>query len=156
MSIYIGLEGVVRTPYGNTDSFQITTGILQGDVLAPYLFILVIDRILHRALDGKPLGVLLRSQRTKSRGLQEVRLQDINYSDDIAPLVSTKGEISRMIDLTAQESQRENFQIAIGKTKTAWMRFGRVPGGQKELSTAYLDKISYVDKYRSLGQLQES
>ena len=156
MSIYRGLHGVVRTPYGNTTSFQITTGILQGDVLAPYLFILVVDRILHRALDGRPFGVLLRSQGTKSRGLQEVRLQDINYADDIALLASTKGEISRMIDLTAQESQRANLQIAIGKTKTAWMGFGRVPGGQKELRTAYLGKIPYVDKYRYLGQLQET
>ena len=29
-----------------TDSFQVTTGVLQGDVLAPFLFIILIDYLI--------------------------------------------------------------------------------------------------------------
>ena len=67
MSLYTDLQGIVRTPYGNTQPFPITTGILQGDFLAPYLFVLVIDRVLHRAVVKKPQGILLKSAGTKSR-----------------------------------------------------------------------------------------
>ena len=119
MSLYSGLRGIVRTPFGDTASFSIHTGILQGDVLAPYLFVLVVDRILHRALDNKPFGVLLKSKGTKSRGLQETRLTDINYADDIALLATTKGDLSRMIEATSDESKQANLRIAVGPTKTA-------------------------------------
>ena len=156
MSLYSNLKGIVRTPYGNTDSFPIETGILQGDVLAPYLFVLVIDRILNKALDNKPLGILLRSSGTKSRGIQEFRLKDIDYADDIALLASTKHEISQMIEATANEAKPANLRIAVGKTKTAWMAFGKVPGGTRELRAGSLGKIPLVDSYRHLGHLQDA
>ena len=146
MSLYTDLQGIVRTPYGNTQTFPITTGILQGDVLAPYLFVLVIDRILHRALDKKPQGILLKSTGTKSRGIQEVRLTDIDYADDIALLSST----------TAQEARPANLSLALGRTKTAWMAFGKVPGGSRELRSESLGKIPLVDSYRHLGHMQDA
>ena len=33
----------VRSPDGDTDYFDIVEGVLQGDTLAPYLFIICID-----------------------------------------------------------------------------------------------------------------
>ena len=33
----------VKTPEGETDAFKIDTGVLQGDHLAPFLFIIVLD-----------------------------------------------------------------------------------------------------------------
>ena len=133
MSLYSNLRGIAQTPYGNTDSFPIETGILQGDVLAPNLFVLVIERILHKAIDNKPPGILLRSSGTKSKGIQEFRLKDIYYADDIALLAETKHEISEMIEATANEAQYANLRVAVGKHKTAWMAFGKVPGGTREL-----------------------
>ena len=155
MSVYSNLRGIVKTPYGNTESFPIETGILQGDVLAPYLFVLVIDRILHKALDNKPLGILLRSSGTKSRGIQEFRVKDIDYADDIALLAETKHEISEMIEATANEAKSANLRVAVGKNKTAWMAFGKVPGGTRELRAGSLGKIPLVDSYRHLGHLQD-
>ena len=128
----------MRTPYGNTQPFPITTRILQGDVLAPYLFVIVIDRILHRALHKKPQGILLKSTGTKSRGIQEVRLTDINYADDIALLSSTKGELSKMIEATVKEARPANLSPALGRTETAWMAFGKVPGGSREAARTFI------------------
>ena len=68
MSMYEGLKSYVRTPHGDTESFSIENGTLQGDVLAPYLFIMVLDRIMAEAIDAKGLGIIAYSAGTKSRG----------------------------------------------------------------------------------------
>ena len=38
----------VVTPDGETEMFEIKVGVLQGDTLAPYLFIIVLDYALRR------------------------------------------------------------------------------------------------------------
>ena len=50
-TIYDNPEKFVLSPDGATDSFFTITGILQGDTLAPYLFILVVDYIFRISLD---------------------------------------------------------------------------------------------------------
>ena len=42
-SLYHETQAFVRTSDGNTDVSDITTGVLQGDTAAPYLFIIVLD-----------------------------------------------------------------------------------------------------------------
>ena len=41
--LYINTRGKVITPDGETDLFEILAGVLQGDTLAPYLFIIAVD-----------------------------------------------------------------------------------------------------------------
>ena len=36
---------------GDTDYFDIVAGVLQGDTLAPYLFIICVDYVLRRSID---------------------------------------------------------------------------------------------------------
>ena len=51
----------VSFPDGVTDDFPIQAGILQGDTLAPFLFIVVLDYVLRKVLQGneKRLGFTL-------------------------------------------------------------------------------------------------
>ena len=49
--MYENPETFVLSPDGATDFFLPTTGILQGDKLAPYLFIIVTEYILCISLD---------------------------------------------------------------------------------------------------------
>ena len=46
-SMYDNPETYVLSPNGATDSFFTTAGILQDDTLAPYLFIVVVEYVLH-------------------------------------------------------------------------------------------------------------
>ena len=57
----------VRTPDGETEPFQILAGVLQGDTLAPFLFIIALDYALRIAIDGKEkeLGFTLVKQATR-------------------------------------------------------------------------------------------
>ena len=43
MILYTNTPAMVRSPDGDTPFFDITTGVLQADTLAPYLFIICLD-----------------------------------------------------------------------------------------------------------------
>ena len=43
MILYRNTKVKVRSPVGNTDYFDIAAGVLQGDTLAPYLFIICLN-----------------------------------------------------------------------------------------------------------------
>ena len=48
--VYIGTLAKVFTSDGLTVVFGILAGVLQGDTLAPYLFIIVVDYVMQTAL----------------------------------------------------------------------------------------------------------
>ena len=51
-AIYSETWAKVCTADGETETFQILAGVLQGDTLAPFLFIVALDCALHRAIYG--------------------------------------------------------------------------------------------------------
>ena len=63
---------------------------MQGVTLAPYLFIIVIDYIMTRALEGKDLVVTPHHR--KSRCHPEVKIKDSDFADDLALLTNTLEE----------------------------------------------------------------
>jgi len=53
MSLYRGAQATVSTQFGMShENIDLSVGVLQGDTLAPYLFIIVIDYIIRTALAG--------------------------------------------------------------------------------------------------------
>ena len=56
-TLYKGTKAKVLTPDGETKSFNITTGVLQGDTLAPFLFIILLDYAMRMAVKGKQLDL---------------------------------------------------------------------------------------------------
>ena len=44
--LYRNTKGKLRSPDGDTEYFDIIAGVLQGDTLAPYLFIICLDYVL--------------------------------------------------------------------------------------------------------------
>ena len=52
MMLYKNTKGMVCLSNGDTDFFvTIVTGVLQGDILAPYLFIISLDLVLQTLID---------------------------------------------------------------------------------------------------------
>ena len=51
MTLYRNTKVKVRSPDGDTDYFDIVAGALQGDTLAPYLFIICLDNMLRTSFD---------------------------------------------------------------------------------------------------------
>ena len=79
--MYVNTSAVVLTPEGETTNFNINTGVLQGDPLAPYLFIIVLDYALRTAIDDREGLTLTRRRSTRHPASH---LSDLDYADDIA------------------------------------------------------------------------
>ena len=68
---------------GETPSFPIVAGILHGDTLAPFLFIIVVDYVLRISIDSiSEKGYMLHPRRT--RRYPVVYLTDNGFTGDIA------------------------------------------------------------------------
>ena len=86
--LYRNTKAKFRSPDGDTDYFDIVTGVLQGDTLAPYLFILYrLDYVLGTSFDKmKENGLKITKERSKRYPAQTIT--DANYADYIALLVN--------------------------------------------------------------------
>ena len=51
MILYRNTKVKVRSPDGDTEYFDIVAGVLQGDTLAPYLFLICLDYVLRTSID---------------------------------------------------------------------------------------------------------
>ena len=66
MILYRNTKVKVRSPDGDTDYFDIIAGILQGDTLALYLFIICLDYVLRTFIDKiKENGFKLTKKRSR-------------------------------------------------------------------------------------------
>ena len=63
---YNNTKSIVRTDDGDNDFINIPGEVLQGDTLAPFLFIICLDYVLKKALDrNNDIGLTLIEKRSK-------------------------------------------------------------------------------------------
>jgi len=112
-NMYSSTCAKVISPDGETQMFEIKAGVLQRDTLAPYLFIIVLDYAMRKAIVGKEeeLGFTLEERR--SRRVHPITITDLNFADDLV-LLSNEIDQAQEI-LTRVES--ELGKINAGKTK---------------------------------------
>ena len=83
MMLYKNIKEKVCSPDGDTDYFNIVAGVLQGDTLAPYLFIICLDYMLRMSIDlMKDNGFKLTKERSRRYPAQTIA--DVDYANDIA------------------------------------------------------------------------
>ena len=77
MMLYKNTIVKVCSPDGDPDYFDIVTGVLQGDSLAPYLFIICLDYVLRTSIDiMKYNGFKLAKERSRRYPAQTIT--DVN------------------------------------------------------------------------------
>ena len=87
---------MVRSPERYKQYFKITTGVLQGDTLAPFLFIICMDHILKNSLDeNEKLGLTLTERKTRRYHAENIA--DIDYADDIALDSNSQTDANKML-----------------------------------------------------------
>ena len=81
--MYDNPQTFADTVDGPTDTFSITAFILQGDTLALYLFVIVVDYIFSQSVENESRkGQLLTPRRSTRRPSKFVT--DLDYGDNIA------------------------------------------------------------------------
>ena len=77
MSLYKGALGRVRTCDGISEIFMLCRGVLQGDTLAPFLFDIVADYIIRKAIEKCPLAGFSFPTTTSNYRLRSVSRTDL-------------------------------------------------------------------------------
>ena len=81
MILYRNTKVKVRSPNGDTEYFNIVAGVLQGDMLAPYLFIICLDYMLRTSID-KIRGNGFKLTKRRSKRYPAKTITDADYADD--------------------------------------------------------------------------
>ena len=120
MSLYYGAKATVRFNNDLSEYFDLGVGVLQGDTLAPFLFILVIDWIMRNAIPDDTIGLKLK--RPPSRRKLGIYITDLDYCDDIALLSNTWKGAQKL--LLSVEFWANKVGLKINVAKTEFMLIG--------------------------------
>lgn len=156
-SVMVGHVIRVRTDGLLSADIPVGVGVLQGDTLAPYLFILVMDSIL-RALDDDD-GVFvtnkgLPTKRQKAMGKTSGGIPALGFADDVL-LVSHQSEgLQRLLTTFESQANRTGLKLNMGKGKTERfvIKKGKLVIGDKDVITTLSGaEVPAVTDYKYLG-----
>ena len=88
-SMYEGSGGCIIHKGKLTTFFEITTGVRQGCLLSPFLFLLCIDWILRQSTENEQNGI---------QWTIESKLDDLDFADDVALLSHTLKQMQDKTD----------------------------------------------------------
>ena len=141
--LYRNTKVKVRSPDGDREYFDIVAGILQGDTLAPYLFIICLDYMLGTSIDKiRENGFELTKKR--SRRYPAKTITDVDYADNIAILANTPNQAKTL--LHSLEQTAAGIDLHVNAHKTEYMRFNQTG----DISTLDGTPLKLVDKFTYL------
>ena len=144
MMLYENSRSMVRSPDGDTEFFEVLAGVLQGDTLAPFLFILCLDYALRTSVDSHTeLGFTLEISRSPRYPARVIT--DVDYADDIALLSDTIEEASKLLHLV--ESAASEIGLYINAKKTEFICYNQHGNITSKSGVA----IKSVDEFNYLG-----
>ena len=130
-----------------SEEFDVTTGVLQGDVLAPFLFIIVLDFVMLDAQSKNPAGGLVTHPR-RSRRHQDIILNDLDFTDDIGLLESSIPRAQKQLSTTTDSAASVGLMINTDKTEYLTLN---CPTNQ-HLMVGQI-ALNRVDDFRYLGSM---
>ncbi|MBJ5468736.1 hypothetical protein JGG40_23790 [Salmonella enterica subsp. enterica serovar Derby] len=96
-AVIVRAQTVVRTTYGNSESFDVKVGLHQGSVLSPLLFVIVMDVITKEVREGLPWEVL--------------------YADDLVLAAESKEKLKVRVQKWKASLETKGLRVNVGKTK---------------------------------------
>ena len=139
----------VRSPDGDKDYFDIVAGVLQGDTLAPYPFIICLDYVLRTSIDKiKENGFELTKKR--SRRYPAKTITDAVYADDIAILPNTPVQVETLRH--SLERAAAGIGPHVNAHKTEYMCFNK----KDDMYTIGGSSLLLVDKFTYFGSCVSS
>ena len=144
MILYRNTKVKVRSPDGDTEYFDIVAGVLQGDTLAPYLFIICLDYVLRTSIDKiRENGFELTKRRSKRYPAKTIT--DTDYADDLALLANTPNQAETL--LHSLERAAAGIGLHVNANKTEYMCYNQTDN----IATLDGASLKLVDKFTYLG-----
>ena len=142
----------VHSPGGDTYYFDIVAGVLQGDILTPYLFMICLDYMLRTSI-GKMKDKGFKLTEERSRMYPAHTITDADYADDIALLANTPAQAETL--LHSLERAAVGIGLYVNAEKTEYMCFNQ-RGHISSLNAGSLklgDKFTYLGSSVSLSEI---
>ena len=149
-AVFRVMEGhVVRVRQGTTlgDPIAVGVGVLQGDTLAPLLFIIVVDGILRKL----PYEKGLRLGPTCAVRQRLNFLCALAYADDITLISATPHGLQDIFASLERNAATVGLKVNYGKGKTERVTLGDGSAEEAPLKTAAGLEVPAVTSYRYLG-----
>ena len=147
--LYKNSKSAVMVDGGLSDPFDVTTGVLQGDVLAPFLFVVLVDYLLKKATSQLDSGVVTHHRRSRRHPAKS--LNDLDFADDIALLESSISRAQAQLTKTAEAAADLGLVISAPKTEYMTVNCNPQPALQ-----VYGDPVNHVSDLRYLGSMVAS
>ena len=97
MSLHEGSKTKVRVGSGSSEEFWVRVGVLQGSVLSPLIFAIVVDVVTEHAREGL--------------------LNEILYADDLVLMSESLDELRERFQRWRSELEDKGLRVNVGKTK---------------------------------------
>ncbi|KAL5260789.1 hypothetical protein ACHWQZ_G010818 [Mnemiopsis leidyi] len=143
--LYDTAKSRVQTSDGLTDFFETLIGVLQGDTLAPFLFIMVLDYILRNCM-SPDYGLIITPR--QSRRIPAVTVTDLDFADDLALLSNTIQEAQSL--LNDLEVAAEKVGLCMNSSKTEFMTIN-IDSEKALIKSKGGHSLEHVDDFKYLG-----
>ena len=143
MILYRNTKMKVRSPDGDTDYFGIVAGVLQGDTLAPYLFIICLDYMLRTSID-KNQRKRFWADKEKKQKVPAKTITDTDYADDIELLVNAPAQAETLLHNLKQATT--GIGLHVNAHKTEYMCFNQTG----DISTLGGSSLKLADNFTYL------
>ena len=131
--MYEGSETVVRCAVRTTESFKVNVGLHQGSALSPFLFAVIMDRLMDEVRREPPWTML--------------------FADDIMICEETRKEVERRLESWKYALERRGMRVSRSKTEYLCTN----GGNDKETVKMEDTKVPRVKELKYLGStVQES
>ena len=125
-----------------SDTFNTETGVRQGCLLSPLLFLLVMDAVAKRATLDKPRGIVWNPLEPSKR------LESLDYADDKCELSHKISDMQHKLDDLAIESAKVGLKINANKTKEL-----RINADSNQQLTLNNQPVERVSEFLYLGSI---
>ena len=120
--LYRNTKVKVRSPDRDTEYFDIVAGVLQGDTLAPYLYIICLDYVFRTSIDKiRENGFELKKKRSRRHPAKTITNAD--YADEIAILVNTPNQAETL--LHSLERAATGISLHVNAHKMEYMCYNK-------------------------------
>ena len=136
------------TSDGETAWFELLAGVLQGDTLAPFLFIIVLDYALRQAITGREVELGFTITPRKSTRYPAKVETDLDFADDISLLSNEIEQAQKLLDYVEQECKKVGLHLNSNKTKFIALNAPpdvRLTSGDEEIER--VEDFKYLGSY---------
>lgn len=158
-SLHESTNARVRVDGDFSEPFQVTTGVRQGCVLAPLLFLLYIHCIIFNTMSDADVGVHIchrsdsnlfnkRNLKAKTK-VQTSKIQDLMFADDCALTAKNPEDLQNLLNAFVMAAEKFGLKVNIQKTEIMFINCPphNITIGQEVLKE--VESFKYLGSYIS-------